>query len=71
LSASQWQEVFRHRHILQRSNVEHSDSKFDRQALRKLGSLSATRNIQGVYQLSQRLKIADIGMNEKLILTSL
>lgn len=34
-------------------------SKFDRQALMKLGSLTASRNIQGVYQLSLRLSIAD------------
>jgi hypothetical protein len=48
LSAQQWQEIFRHRHILQKSNRDHARVRFDRQALMKLGSLTAQRDIHGL-----------------------
>jgi len=48
LSAMQKQDIFRHRHILE-SGSGRLDHKFDRQALMKLGSLTAERDIQGMY----------------------
>lgn len=62
LPANRWQEIFRHRHILQKSNLDHPRIRFDRQALIKLGSLTAQRDIQGLYQLSQRCIVADINI---------
>ena len=49
LSAIQWQEIFRHHHILQKSNIDYTMVRFDRQALMKLGSLTTQRDIQGLY----------------------
>jgi hypothetical protein len=51
LSTVQKQEIFRHRHILE-SKSESPNVKFDRQALMKLGALTAERDIQGEYLLT-------------------
>lgn len=50
LSMTQTQEIFRHRHVLETMSMP-QHSPFDRQALMKLGSLMAIRDIQGLYQL--------------------
>jgi hypothetical protein len=66
LSALQKQEIFRHRHILE-SKPGPPNSKFDRQALMKLGALRAEREIQGMYSRSLELIIAENEMVEKSI----
>ena len=47
LTPLQVQEIFRHRHIVI-TGEEQPNSQFDREALSKLGSLTAARQVQGM-----------------------
>jgi hypothetical protein len=69
LSTMQMQEEFRHHHILI-SQSERPNFKFDRQALMKLGALTAERNILGACLLPLELTMADKDILEKSILQS-
>lgn len=66
-SAMQTQDIFRHRHIVV-SQTQRPYSRFDRQGLMKLGSLTAERNILGVYPF---LKVECGSLGSQSILKSL
>jgi hypothetical protein len=67
LTPLQTQEIFRHRHIVI-TGQDLPNAQFDRETLSKLGSLTALRQVQGMYCISPQLKLANSRMDEQSIL---
>jgi hypothetical protein len=61
LSASQVQEIFRHRHIVV-YDVPTEDMEFDRDGLSSLGSLTQPMDIQGEFQVYRQVDSQDLSI---------